>query len=550
MDLSLKRIRLAFSDKKGRLWRLKGRSMSFNPEWLDAIHDPATYPHPVSVIELLETHISWVILTGDWAYKLKRPVNFGFVDFSSLELRHAACHEEIRLNRRTAPSLYDDVVPLATDVDGPQFGGSGAVIEYAVRMKQFRQEDLLENCLARGELSSEMIDELAGEVAGLHSGAAVATLESPFGESALIRDSVQACFDPLMQIPLTEELRFELESVSEWFESEGSRLQETFVARKRQGWVRECHGDLHLGNLVLYRQKPTLFDCLEFNPQLRWIDVISDIAFLVMDLFDRGAATLASRLLNSWLERTGDYEGLKVLKYYLAYRALVRAKVAALRFQQLDNLSIEATHQLELLKSYVDLGRILVAKNPVSIVLMHGVSGSGKSFVASQLATALHGIRIRSDVERKRLWGRQSPSDQTSNSERDLYSQDVTHMTYERLKTLVRSTIDAGYITIVDATFLKRADRIAFAALAHELDVPCVTVACHANECVLRERLAERGAGGGDASDADVSVLRRQLVGIEPLDMDELMSAVVLDTANFDLHSLIHEIQQRIWSRN
>jgi len=521
-------------------------STSLHPAWLNAIHDPAMYPHPVSRIQLVETHISWVILTGDWAYKLKKPVNFGFVDFTTLELRHAACHEEVRLNRRTAPELYDDVVPLAADPDGPRFGGTGPVLEYAVRMRQFAQESLLDQCLARKELSFDVIDTLAHEVANLHCQAAVASIEAPYGEPNLIRETVQACLDVLAKTSLPNALRSQLKQLNEWIDFEWHRLKETFVERQQQGWVRECHGDLHLGNLVLYHGRPMLFDCLEFNPQLRWIDVLSDVAFLVMDLHDRGATPLAWRVLNEWLEQTGDYRGLQVLNYYLAYRALVRAKVAAIRLQQPELPLAEEQHQHHLLDSYVELATRLTRPSQAAIILMHGVSGSGKSFVARQLASSLEAVQIRSDVERKRSFGVWSSRAQTLPPETEMYSVQATRETYLRLQSLARTIVHAGYPVIVDAAFLRRSDRQTFAALASELAVPFVIVACRAPDGVLRERVSQRQSVGRDASDADVNVLERQLATAEPLDPSETSAAVVLNTACDGLPSVVCAIQNLI----
>jgi uncharacterized protein len=522
----------------------KGRIMSIHPDWLDSIHDPATYPHPVSEIQLLETHISWVVLTGDWAYKLKKPVDFGFVNFTTLELRRAACVEEVRLNRRTAPALYDGVVPLAMDVDGPQFGGSGAVIEYAVRMKQFKQDGLLERCLARGELTVSIIDQLAHEIAELHRTAAVAESDKDFGEPSLIRDAVEACVASLQKAPLSEQSQQDLTSVTNWIRTECDRLNPTFIARKQKGWVRECHGDLHLGNLVLYRGAPTIFDCLEFNPQLRWIDVFSDIAFLVMDLQDHNAASLASRVLNEWLERIGDYEGLQLLQFYLTYRALVRAKVAALRLQQCDASSPDEATQRGLLEGYVSLLRELIRPSPRAIVLMHGVSGSGKSFIAGALENSLPAIRIRSDVERKRLFG-QWPMTANDSDSSELYSADATRQTYERLQVLARSIVKAGYSVVVDAAFLRRNDREQFRAIAEELRVPCVTVDCRAPVEILKQRIAQRRVSGADASDADAVVLQSQLDGLEPLAPLEERSAVHLETSTIDLDSVLETVRER-----
>lgn len=520
--------------------------MSLHPEWLNAIYDPGIYPHPVSEIRLMQTHISWVILTGDWVYKLKKPVSFGFVDFSSLEQRQAACLEEVRLNRRTAPSLYDGVVPLVDGFDGPQFGGSGPILEYAVWMRQFAQADLFEQCLARNELSVDVIEHLARAVAELHQQAAVASMEAPYGTPELIRSTVQACLDELAKAHLPEAIRTRLIPLNVWVMAEWRRLNSTFLLRKQQGLVRECHGDLHLGNIVLYRGKPTLFDCLEFNPNLRWIDMISDIAFLVMDLHDRGASSLAWRTLTVWLEQTGDYQGLDALKYYLAYRALVRAKVASIRLRE-SELSPEVQQQQHLLlESYVELATTLTRSGQPAIVLMHGVSGSGKSSIARKLVESLGAVQIRSDIERKRLMGMWPAAPISPPTNPEVYSTETTRKTYLQLQTLARTVVSSGYPVVVDAAFLRQTDRHAFSSLASELGVPFVIAACQAPVAVMQDRVSKRQQIGQDASDANVAILQQQLATVEPLTSHELGSAVELDTNSNDLHSITISVRNRI----
>ncbi len=520
--------------------------MSQHPDWLNSIDDPGIYPHPVSEILLLQTHISWVILTGDWAYKLKKPVNFGFVDFSTLERRHAACLEEVRLNRRTAPSLYDGVVALVDGFDGPQFGGNGTILEYAVRMRQFIQADLFEQCLARNELTVESVDHLAQAVAELHRLAAVASPESHFGSPELIRSTVQACLDELAKTSLSDDVREQLAPLNVWVMEEWQRLNSSFLMRKEQGWIRECHGDLHLGNIVMYRRKPTLFDCLEFNPNLRWIDAISDVAFLVMDLHDRGASRLAWRALNVWLEQTGDYQGLHVLKYYLAYRALVRAKVASIRLRQSELSSEEQQRQLGLLKSYVELATTLTNSGRSAIVIMHGVSGSGKSFVARKIAETFGAVQIRSDVERKRLMGAWPTNPSIPPAGNEMYSSETSRQTYLQLQSLARTVVASGYPVLIDAAFLKQSDRLEFASLATELGVPFIIVACHAPVAVMQERVSQRHQIGHDPSDADITVLHHQLATAEPLTSLELHSTIDLDTNTSDLDASVTSIRNRI----
>lgn len=520
--------------------------MSEHPSWLDVIRDPKTYPHPVSKIEVLETHISWIVLTGDWTYKLKKPVDLGFVNFSTLELRHAACLEELRLNQRTAPDLYDSVVEMTDDGRQIRFGGKGQIVEYAVRMRQFSQNDLLEQVLRRNELTEERIDQLADEVACLHLKAEVAPEQSPFGKPDLIRETVNACLSVLAKAPLTDDLRAQSLDLQRWVDSEWKHLREIFIARKQMGRVRECHGDLHLGNLVLIEGKPTLFDCLEFNAGLRWIDQISDIGFLVMDLHDRKSSPLAWRVLNQWLERTGDFDGLFVLRFYLTYRALVRAKVAAIRMQQSEISSTDKAHQQELIKSYVALARSMTKRDQPSLLLMHGVSGSGKTHIARELACCLGAIRIRSDVERKRPWTNWPSNTSQVPPTNELYCERSNRTTYQRLQTLTRTIVQSGYSVIVDGAFLKIEDRREFELLAADLGIPFVIVSCRASERILIDRIKERAAHGHDVSDATTDVLRQQLSSTIPLSPTELPFAVEVNTAHDEVSPTVEAIRKTL----
>lgn len=517
------------------------------PEWLASLLEPDAYSHPVQKIRLFETHISWVLLTGEWAYKLKKPVNLGFVNFTTLELRHQACLDELRLNRRTAPDLYEDVIPLTETSNGPQFGATGSVVEYAVRMHQFPDADRLDRCLERNELTREKLDELAREIADLHFKAEVAKPDTGFGGPTLIRETVKACIDALTSDSIPNACRPAVKFLTKWTEAEWRRLRPTFDKRKRKGFVRECHGDLHLGNLVMIDGKPTLFDCLEFNAELRWVDVLSDIAFLVMDLQDRGMPDESWYLFNRYLERTGDFDGLIALPYFLTYRALVRAKVAAIRLGQTGVTDKECAEQQRELRNYLSLAEKLTKRHSPVIVLTNGVCGSGKTGMALTLAASLPAIHIRSDVERKRLAGLWSALDRdiAELDEKDLYSAKVSTKTYERLQRLTQHIVRAGFSVIVDAAFLKRSQRSLFTQGAGDLSVPIVVVSCTAPKQVLEERVRKRQSQGQDASDGDVEVLHQQLEQQDPPLAIEATEIIVVDTTNEDRTGVIERIRAR-----
>jgi aminoglycoside phosphotransferase family enzyme/predicted kinase len=516
------------------------------PPLIAALLRPEAYPHPVQPpIRCLQTHISWVLLTGGHAYKIRKPVNLGFLDFTSLEQRRRDCLEELRLNRRLSAELYEGVVAIGgnpqqprllplTEANGAEDSHQGnqgtsaaadqtlttppmAALEYAVRMREFPQQDLLPAALQRGAIGTAEIETLADDLARFHAGAAIAPADGPYGTPEAVLQPVHAngaCLEPL----LAPALRPQLEQLRRWEHETHTQLRPRFSARLAAGRVREGHGDLHLGNMLLRQGRIRVFDCLEFSPTLRWIDVISDMAFLVMDLEERGGAALANRLLNRWLEWSGDYDGLALWRWYVSYRAMVRAKVAALSGDRSTNGAVAA---------YLGLALHQQQQPQPWLLLCHGLSGSGKSHRSAELAAALGAIRLRSDVERKRwfgLWG-EATADRRSG---DPYALAVSEELFsEHLPQLAEGLLQAGFPVIVDATFLVQRHRSAMHTLAERLGVPLRILDLATPEPLLRQRLQQRwqarsdsgggGGGGGDPSDADQAVLERQLQYREPL---------------------------------
>jgi len=496
---------------------------------IEELRDPARYPHPAERLELIETHISWVFLAGDYAYKLKKPVDLGFLDFRSLKARRFYCEEELRLNRRTAPQLYLELVPITGSEADPQLGGEGEAIEYAVKMRRFAQEELLSRMAQDGTLAPAHIDALARGIAAFHSRVARADAARPFGTAAEVLAPALQNFDQIEALTGADAGVPELERLRGWTLQEHARLRASFEARQAGGFIRECHGDLHLGNIALIDGEPTPFDGIEFNEALRWIDVMNEVAFLVMDLFDRQLPRFAWRFLNGYLEATGDYAGLPLLRFYLVYRALVRAKVACIRDHQ-PGLEAQAHKRAgrEYLE-YLRLAQALTAWPPRALIVMHGVAGSGKTTVAQELLEACGAVRLRSDVERKRLQGLEAGARTGSALGGGIYSSDLTAQTYARLSVLSRAVLEAGYSVVVDATFLARAQRSAFAGLAREARVPFAIAVCEAPADVLRDRVATRRREAKDASEADLGVLARQLESREPLTAAELADSVRFD---------------------
>lgn len=496
-----------------------------------ALRDPARYPHPVERVALLQTHISCILLAGDFAYKIKKPVNLGFLDFSTLTARRRYCEEELRLNRRTAPGLYLDVVAIGGSTSAPVIGGSPA-IEYAVKMQRFEQDDLLDRMARRGALSRQHVDALARNLAAFHARIERAGTQGAFGSAQRILAAALQNFEQMLPLVDATADVARLARLRDWTTREQASLAAVFDARQREGWVRECHGDLHLGNIALLQGVPTPFDGIEFNPDFRWIDVISEVAFLVMDLLDHQLPRLAFRFLNAYLECTGDYAGLRVLRFYLVYRALVRAKVSCLRAQQAGMAARQTSAVQREYRQHLHLAERLAIPAHAAVLIMQGVSGSGKSTAAKALLEALGAVRLRSDVERRRLFGIPAGARSGSGLDADLYAPGASERTYARLAELARAVLAAHYPVIVDAAFLKRAQREDFAGLARAAEANFCIAACSAPAAVLRARLASREREARDASEAGLAVLERQLATEEPLAQDEAGYTLMLDAAH------------------
>ena len=476
-------------------------------------------------VGLAETHISWVLLTPTLALKLKKPVRLPFLDFGSLESRRHFCEEELRLNRRFAPALYIDVAPVCGTRDAPHIGGGGTPIDYVVRMRRFAESALLRNLLVSNALEPGLLDGFAKQLAGLHAQAQRAAPVSGFGApDAIVRAASDVLASLRAQVRGGEGDRTaSLAAIGAWIEEQGQALRMAWIARQQGGAVRECHGDLHLANVVLVDGALTPFDCIEFDPALRWIDVVSDIAFLTMDLKAHGHGELAFRFLDTWLQYSGDYAGLQVLRFYEVYRALVRAMASGLAPGDPGGEKKGP--------DYLECARRLAAQpeEGARLMITHGLSGSGKSSIAGRLLCAAGAVRVRSDVERTRLFGL-APLEHSAAAGLDIYGAQATRRTFERLRACARDALLAGYPVIVDAAFLRHAERQSFEALATELRVPFSILDCSAAPATLRRRVAERDAAGTDASEAGLAVLERQLATHEPLDADERRAAIEVST--------------------
>lgn len=474
---------------------------------------------------LIETHISWVLLDGHDAWKIKKPLRLPFLDASTLALRQQLCEEELRLNQRLAPSLYLDVTPITGTPNAPKLGGSGPVIDYAVHMRQFPDGALLYELLDADQkqrptdpsqpptpqpspsLLDAQLDDFAQHLAAFNRQADIAPATSPYGGPELVERTTLDVLRNLTDIG-SESLSAPFTA---WLNAHVPLLRPIWAQRQSQGRIVEGHGDLHLANVVLLDDTLTAFDCIEFDPGLRWGDPLSDVAFLVMDLMAHQRTDLAYRFLNAYLDASGDHAGLPVLRHYLVYRALVRDLVARIK---------AGKGQAPAGPDYLALAHTLIAPPSPRLLITHGVSGSGKTYVTQSLLEQAGAIRLRSDVERKRLFGTASASP-TESDPAPLYSRDRTQATYTHLHDLAQRSLQASWPTIVDATFLDHDERERFRHLAATQSAPFAILHCEAPRTTLEARLTARQHAGNDASDADVNVLAQQLQRDTALHIEE-----------------------------
>ena len=497
-----------------------------------ALLGPECYPHTATSIEVVETHISWVFLAGPYAYKVKKPVNLGFVDFSTLDARLHYCEEELRLNRRFAPDLYLNVVEIRGSAEAPRIAGSGPILDYAVRMHRFPQEALANSLLARGELTSQLVTDFATYLAEFHHSLPPLHSAEPYGTPEAVLHNANQNFHQISSLLTEPHDAQALEALRSWNEREFFARSCEMRERYSAGMIRECHGDLHLGNIVLLNGKLVPFDCIEFSAALRWNDVMSEVAFLVMDLIDRGAPRLAWLFLSTYLEATGVYSGLSVLRFYLVYRALVRAKVHLIRARQSAKTAAEASRLLEACRGYMALAEQCSHRGQPRLLLMHGFSASGKSTVAQELVQECGAIRVRADVERKRLHAIPALGRSASAVGSGLYGQDSTDATYTRLADAARTIVQAGYTAVVDAAFLRRAQRAQLREVAAALHVPVAVIDVQVPHAVLRARIATRAAHATDPSEATVEVVEHQIETAEPVTEQEGLPVIVVDSRN------------------
>jgi uncharacterized protein len=494
------------------------------------------YPEPAGNVRLIETHVSFIFLTDSFVYKVKKPVDYGFLNFTTLDRRRFYCEEEVRLNRRLCADLYVGVVELRQTPEGPKFGngarstGGGELIDYAVKMKKLPEERMLSHLVERGEVTFAQIEEVARYVAEFHGRAERAGAKSACGSLATIRSNWEENFRQAAPFQDDSIPRRDLALIRGYVERFLAEHAALFRDRVAAGFIRDCDGDLHLENICL-NQGVCIFDCIEFNDSFRFIDTASDIAFLLMDLEYAGRPDLGARFLAAYREATGDAGLAPLLDFYKCHRAFVRGKVKSIRMNEAGIAKEQVAQARESALRYFRLARgyALRSRLPATLFITCGLMGSGKSALARELSFQLGAELVRSDQLRKALPAAQAPrAEGEEGYDQGIYAASVNRTVYQALLQRAREVVAGGGSIVVDATFRRRSDRDSFRSLAAELKVPFFILETRAPDRVIRERLERRRLDPTELSDGRWEIFPRHRSEFEATAPGE---AIVLDSS-------------------
>lgn len=482
------------------------------------------YPHSVtSKIQVIQTHISVVFLTGNYAYKIKKNVNFGFLDYSTLEKRHHFVQQELQINQLIAPDIYLEVLPISQVGDRLILDNNENVIEYVLKMAEFPQSSLLTNLLEKGELKDFHLRELGEAVANFHQQTNTNEYIKSFGTIEVIKKSIDDNYQATQKyIGIAQNLEH-YQQTRQFTDKFLIEKQAIFETRCLKDKIRECHGDLHLNNICYWQNKIQLFDRIEFNESFRFVDVMYDIAFTIMDLDVRKRQDLSNIFLNTYLEKTGDWKGLQVLNFYLCRQAYVRAKVTSMLLDDpnIDNFDKENAQQTA--KNYYNLAWQYTQDSQGKMVVMSGLSGSGKSTVANYIAPKINAIHLRSDAIRKHLAG--IPLNQAGDN--SLYTAEMNQKTYQSLLDLAIVLVNQGFSVILDAKYDRFHWRSPVIETAEKMGISLKILYCQASLETLQTRLKERQ---NDISDATSDLIWQQQANTDTFNEKEQPYIISMNT--------------------
>ncbi len=487
------------------------------PPHVEALLLPSAYPHPVERVELIQTHISYVLLAGEYVYKVKKPVDMGFLDYTTLEKRKFYCEEEVRLNRRLCPDAYLGVVAVTVKSDTVSLDGTGEVVDYAVKMKRLPQERMMERLLEQDAITSDMLERLTGKLVAFHAQAETNDYIQSFGKPDAVAANWRENFDqsePYVGRTISRDQFEKIRSYVNCFLAQDTWLLDN---RVKDGRIRDCHGDLRT-NAVCFKDGICVFDCVEFNERFRYADTASDLAFLAMDVDFRGHPVLSDEMVGLYLAQSLDTTLPLVLHFYKCYRAFVRGKVDGFQLDQPEIPVEQKEAAAEGARRYFALAEEYASHSVrPALIAMVGVTGSGKSYLAHALASRLGAVVISSDVTRKKLAGLDPRRSQAEPIDSGIYSPEMTELTYAEMLLQAAPFLSWGRPVILDASYLARKTREQARDFAERAGVRFLAVECVPTEALVRERLQRRRSAVWSPSDGRWEVYQAQLKRTEPL---------------------------------
>jgi len=502
------------------------------PEHIEALLSPAAYPHAVKQIELRQTHISYVFIVDDVVYKLKKPLDFGFLDYSTLEKRKHFCEEEVRLNRRLCEDTYLGVEPVASSGGKIALNAQGEVLDYAVKMRRLPEERMMSQLVERDNIVPSMLDALAERIAGFHMSSEQSNEINQLGGLETVAANWRENFEQTEGYVGRTITRSQLDDIRAFVEGVVTGDEALFIERVEGGRVRDCHGDMRTDAVCFEDDQVSIYDCIEFNERFRYSDVAADIAFLAMDLEFRGRRDLSDEILGRYLSYTLDSTLPLLLRFYKCYRAYVRGKVDGFQLDQPEISEAQKAHVTADARRYFELAESYASQStPQALIVTIGVTGSGKSHLANALAAHIGAVILSSDVTRKQLLGIEPTERHHESFESGIYDPDVTKRTYEALIDNARSWLQRGKPVILDATFLLHSQRRLALLLASESGAAFLAVECDADEQTVWERLSTRQGDKRVVSDGRWEIYQTQQERREPVEELPPGTHAVVDTA-------------------
>jgi aminoglycoside phosphotransferase family enzyme/predicted kinase len=512
------------------------------PELVKGLLKPEAYPEPTKRIELVQTQMSFVLLADDYVYKVKKPVNLGFLDYTTLEKRRFFCQREVELNQRLCPEVYLGVVPVTREGRKILIQGKGEAIEYAVKMRRLPQQEMMDVLLINGKVTAEMTARVAQKLAAFHRGAETSASISAFGEIKAIRKNTDENFNQTKKYigkTISRDKYRQIKAYTDSFIKENAAL---FHKRIADGRIRDCHGDLHAAH-ICFTDGICIYDCIEFNDRFRYSDVAAEVAFLAMDLDHYGRADLSRSFINAYIDKSKDRELLKLLNFYKCYRAYVRGKVESFKLNDPYIPPAEKKKIFDTASSYFDLATFYIRSRPI-LLITTGLVGTGKTFLAQALAKRLGLVVISSDVTRKRLSGIPPTKHRFEEFDRGIYSAEFSRKTYDTMFAEAKDILTEGGSVILDASFIKARERLKVKELAEELGADFFIVECSLDERTIKQRLTRR-LEEVSTSDGRWEIYPSQKRAFEPVVEAPAPKHVIIDTSK-PLEENIRQILESI----